>query len=166
MSFSLTYHVQHLMDNHILLYKTKFFFPNITFYWAQLRKNFRRWRDFYIPYCILMASTRISSYDDDMWLYVIDSLKASKQRKMRKTKHSWKYCEFFGVDIFGWKFIIDEKSQLPVLNVNEGRSTFQILQVDVLEDPSVDDHVIFHLDTEEVLNRVTRWIFFLKVWTF
>ncbi len=68
--------------------------------------------------------------------------------------------QFFGVDILGWKVIVDEKSQLPVLNVDEGRSTLQILQVDVLEDPSVDYHVVLHLDTEEVLDRVTRWIFF------
>jgi hypothetical protein len=54
--------------------------------------------------------------------------------------------QFFGFAIFGRKVIVDEKSQLPVLNVDEGRSTLQILQVDVLEDPSVDDHVILHLD--------------------
>ncbi len=62
--------------------------------------------------------------------------------------------QFFGFAIFGRKGIVDKKSQLPVLNVDEGRSTLQILQVDVLEDPSVDDHVILHLDTEEVLDRV------------
>ncbi len=70
--------------------------------------------------------------------------------------------QFFGLDIFGRKVIVDVKSQLPVLNVDEGRSTLQILQVDVLEDPSVDDHVILHLDTEEVLGCVTRWIFFFE----
>jgi hypothetical protein len=40
--------------------------------------------------------------------------------------------QFFGFAIFGRKVIVDKKSQLPVLNVDEGRSTLQILQVDVL----------------------------------
>ena len=35
---------------------------------------------------------------------------------------------------------------LPFLNINESRGPLQVLQVDVLQDPSIDDHVILHLD--------------------